>query len=176
MPIEHDCLGEAAQRGLRAYDLAQPGWILHQRRRGLVDVLRHGKHVGGDVVLMLLEIRLGHGQGFVDDGLDAVGEPGVDAEIEEKQREDGDDDGRRHRHDAEEEYELTMEPGAREAAPAFGPEHRKAPHHHGAEQHQENQVDIEKQNQQLRVRPDHESVGQRPVGSDAGGGRGEEQP
>src|SRR5581483_10246793 len=102
-------------------------------------------------LLMLMEILLGHRERVRERGADALAEPGLDAEAEEQVGEDRDDDGRDHRHEAEEHDEPHVKARAGEAAPPLGPHLDDAPGDNGAKR--QHQYQIEQQEELIHVGP-----------------------
>ena len=107
--VEDDGFRQCPQIRLRRHQIAEPLLVLHYRRRRPVDVIGHRQRVGLDHLLMFLEVGFGDRLGFLERRPDPLAEPGLDAGIEKQHRENGDDDGRRHRHQAEQHHQANLQ-------------------------------------------------------------------
>ena len=108
--VEDDGFRECPQIRLRRHQIAEPLLVIHYRRRRPVDVIGHGQRVGLDHLLMFLEVGFGDRLGFLQRRTDPLAEPGLDAGIEKQDREHGDDNGRRHGHQAEQHHQANLQP------------------------------------------------------------------
>lgn len=152
--VENHRLGKVAERRLRLHHLGETLRVEQQESGFLVEVVRHRRDVRADRVLVLAEIALGDGEALAEGGAHPVAEPRLDAEAEEEIREDRNDDGRRHRDGAEQPDEADVKPRSGEAAAPLGPDLDEAEGDDRAEEQKKDEVDVEKEENGLRARPE----------------------
>ncbi len=141
--VEHDGLGQLAHARLEIDDSVEQAGIALERHDVAAEILRHGQHVGADVLLVLVEIRLRHRDGFLQHRAHLCAEPGLQAEIEEQDGGERDDDGRHHGDEAEQANHSDMQPRSRRAAPPLDPERDDPPCDDDGEQQEDDQVGVE---------------------------------
>ena len=130
--VEHDSLGQRAHAHLGGQGLVEAIGVEDQRYAPAVEVLRHGQGVGADRPAVLLQVGLGHHEGFLDRGAHPVAEPALQSEIEQQNREGRDHDGRRDRDQTEQADQAHMQLGAGQAPPVLDPEDHQTPRDQGA--------------------------------------------
>ena len=108
--VENQRFREGSERRLGGDELLEPAWILHRQQALATKVVPHGQDVGADVLLMLVQIGLGHGEGLLQRRAHPLAEPRLDTEIEKQHRKHRDRNGRRHRHQAEQQDQPNMQP------------------------------------------------------------------
>src|SRR3546814_10459215 len=93
-------LFRSAVEQLRGIDERWPAAVQH---------LGDGERVGGDRLLVLVQVGSGDRTGVLDGGGNPFAEPELEAEVEHDDREGGDQNGRRHRHDRSEEQTTELQ-------------------------------------------------------------------
>ena len=133
-------LGEAAQRRLRAQHLDEHRWIGGQELAGARQVVRHFQRDRADIVAVFVQVAARDLQQLGHRLADRIVEPGLDAEMEERDGEARHQDGGRHRHAAEQQHQPDMQPRAGGTAAALHPHAGEAPGQHGDQQQYRREV------------------------------------
>ena len=143
--VEHHGLVQHAQPGLELDHLLQPLRAHAQDGAVAVEVRRHRDRVGADVLLVLLEVGLGHRQRVLERGPHPVAEPVLEARVQEEDREHGDDHRGGHRHQAEEQDQPGVQPGAGVPLPPLHDDAHQPSGDDEAQPQQEDEVEVEQQ-------------------------------
>ena len=109
---------EAAPGGLRGEEFPELIAVLIEHRLGAAEIVGHGQNLAADRLGVLAHIGIGHDQRLLDHGARARREEAVEAAIERRARDDGDEDGRHRGDDGEQTDDLHVKPRAGAAAPA----------------------------------------------------------
>ena len=166
--IEHQGLREISERCLQLQHLREILGIIDQELRVVIDVGRHLHDVSAYGVLMLMEVGLGYRQRFGECGPDPVAEPRLHAEAEKEIRGERQDDGGRHRDDAEQHDQPHMEPRTRVAATALSPDLHQARRDDSRQRQEQHQVEIDERQDQMWTVFERRPAGERAIGADAG--------
>ena len=157
--VDHS-LDQTVERRLLVQHLLEQRWLVGQERPGAVQRDRNTQRVRLDVVAMLLQRRLGGGQACIQRGADAVVEPGLDAQVEERRREHRHHDGRRDRNHAEHQHQADMQARPGGPAPPLHPNLGQPPGHHRAQQQQHCRTRQDGREYHVRPQRDRRAAGQ----------------
>ena len=125
--------------------------VADQNRCVAVQVIGHGGDVCADCFTVFLEIGTGHLIGFFKGRTDPFAEPGLQSKIEEQGRKNGDQDGRGNGHQGKKHHQLDVQSGTGLTAPPFHPHADKAAGYDGAQEDQQNGIEIQQTKDSLRV-------------------------
>ena len=171
---KHDRLGERERgRGVgqqsghemrRLRELLSPAVELHGRRQG----------ADAQIVSLLLHVRLGDRLRALNRARHLLAEPGLHAEMEKERRKDGNHDRGRQGDETEERRHPYVQTCSGRSPAAFDPEPDQLRRHQRAEQEQQHEVDVEQDQDGLRIgserrRAAHGGVGDRAAGQGRAG-------
>ena len=152
LAVEHQCLVQRAQLGLRRDDLIEARGIDAEEAGVAVEIARHAGDVGADRLLVLVQIGFGDGKRFRKRRAHPLAEPRLHAEGEQQVRKDRDDDRRNDREQAEHQDEAHMQLRAGKAAPPLSPDLHQPPRDDREERQDENEVQQEVERVEMRAR------------------------
>ena len=157
--VHHPGFRQRTECRLSRQDLREAPLVAGQDRRFAVEVGGHGEGIGADVLLVLVQVGGGHHVRGFERRAHPFAEPGLNAEVEEQAGEYRDDDGRRHRHQAEQHHQPDVHARPGETAPALGPYLDKLPRHHQAQQQQQDDVQVKQDEDGLRIQGQRRGAG-----------------
>ena len=138
--LEDDGLGEGTQGGLFGQQVGEAVGAGVEGAGGAGQIGGHGERVGADVVAVLFQVAAADVEALEEGVADGFAQPLLDAKIEEPGGEDGDDDGGREGHAAEQQNEADMQARPRGAAAALDPHAGQVGGQHGGEEQQRYQI------------------------------------
>ena len=139
--VENRCSHDAALARAPVDEGGQLPRIVHQFQRLTVDVRAQIADVGAQRDDMLIDVFFGDIDRFAQRSGDTAAEPGLDAEFEHRGRKHGDDNRRRHRDEAEEQNQTSVEPRSGLALPPCRPKENDAKGDQPGKRQDDHQID-----------------------------------
>ena len=149
--VNHHRFRQRAKRSLNAQQLVEGGRVPHQGRSVAVEVVRHGKRLGADALTMFAEIGLRHGAGRLDGRTHPLAEPCLDSKVQEERGKHGHKDRRGYCNQTEQNDDSNVEAGTGKSPTSLCPDADKLANDDRPQQQQEHRVDVEQDQNGVRI-------------------------